>query len=1812
MAAERDAWWESQLNLGAGLLVDTGTASTVGGNPLAPASVGGGVGLGNVPEGVIDLSAFKTALNDEYFFVFYKNRGPLTINSNYSLYLDVDCNADTGYSFRGTGADYLLQGFTLFRYSGDGDTWSWEPQREETVRVASDCAELVIKRKHIEFPRAIDMVFHGSNDPSLAPNDELVPSGVGEEGQFLRSFLPSVPGDLEGPPSGHDESRHTGPIIGLTAAVEPLLRLPAVYHGAVEGGNLRAQTTVDEQSEELFIGGGKIPSGGRMSPLFGAQPFEQQLIRFEEFGTDKLSGETPIGEGIGFPLPETGPAPSQDPNAVTSSSPSGAKLDEFLVQPGLQFVPMELSNTLATNPWETVVEEFLGRDVITPPAEGRPAGAGWAHQRWKEFLPEVYFKTAMAGSRMNGGIRDKRQMHNYEAGEFGPGGLYHTVYATDQGGPVLEGTTAGLPIKIHPNMPVQDHKAVWTFDGTLPPKLLMGRHGQPILMRHYNALPIDPAANRGFGLHTISTHEHNGHNPAESDGFAGAFYFPGQYWDYRWPLALAGHDTVNTDANDPRAAFPAAPGEQLYVNDLNPGYRGADENGNIKIRGDWRETASSHWFHDHMLDFTSENVYKGNAACFNYYSALDRGKEDHEDGINLRFPSGTSLPWGNRDYDANLVVADKAWDAEGQLWFNPFQKDGFLGDRMTVNWLWMPYMEVRARSYRFRLLNGSVARYMKFALVKEVQGSGGEFSGSAGSGVSYDRVTFHMVANDGNIMEHAIPFDGSMDLDGDGDASEHKGVLPTMSIAERYDIIVDFASQGLQPGDRLYLVNLLEHSNGRKVDKEISLSEVLSGAYETRERDGIWDKGDPCVTKVMQFRVREYAGVDHSMNPADYLPGKKKMIPHPIDRNDPRLQTARHRTFEFGRSGGTDKAPWTIKTDGGPGLTADTRRVSAAPQLNVGPTAAGFNGLNQDGYDDVGTLEVWSMLGNGGWDHPVHVHFEEGLILSRDGKAPPAWEWWARKDMYRIGPSPDSSHNVEMALRVREFAGTYVEHCHNTTHEDHAMLMRWDLEFPGQVKLMPSPIPTWDGVEYVDTAGLPTIRTGDGQGIHEGNPTATGLAFQDVQQQAPASIGGDAGATGTAADPAPTDTAGTDPGVVTDPLNPDPGATDLVQNGTPVGDEDEAPHAEAPEVDAGLEAQGLAQPIDAALTDDELRALMAQLGMGALETTDVPDMSHLDEFVADRDWAIMLGKSLFWDMAAGVDGVTACASCHFHGGADSRSKNQLSSGLLDLTGADGTAFDPMISGGAGGPNYQLTAEDFPFAKENNDVVSSQGIFLRSFGGSFQRGVVDDCDPVADEVFNVDGINTRRVATRNAPSVINSVFNHRNFWDGRASDTFNGVDAMGKRSNLTDPEIGVWVMKSRRGPAEKVQVAIPNSSLASQAVAPALSDFEMSCGGLSPRSFPDLGRKLLRLKALASQEVSRDDSVLGRYVNRSGMGLKLSYSQMVQKAFHREYWNDRRPVEGNFRQMEANFALFWGLAIQMYEATLVSEQTRFDEYARGNNDALTAEEKLGLQVFLDPNGGRCADCHAGPEFTSASVRQAGAMPVERMIMGDGNTALYDTGFYNIGVRGTLEDLGLGANLLELNGQPVPLSKARQLSEQLLVDVDGNETVVNVDLPQLAGPAVPGERVAVDGAFKTPTLRNVELTAPYFHNGGHLTLEQVVRFYKDQAIPFFALENMDNLAEGIMAAQAGGHADAGIQISGGDVDAVVAFMKTLTDDRVRLEQAPFDHPELVVANGHDLDETMVWDTDGNGEADDSYLVIPAVGAGGVAAPAPGFLD
>src|SRR5690349_3531487 len=528
---------------------------------------------------------------------------------------------------------------------------------------------------------------------------------------------------------------------------------------------------------------------------------------------------------------------------------------------------------------------------------------------------------------------------------------------------------------------------MWTFNGTVPPKLVLGRYGEPILFRHHNGLPADVTQNNGFGRHTISTHEHNGHHGAENDGFTGAFFFPGQFYDYHWPIVLAGFRTINTGATDPKAATPD------------------DSGGKINIPGDWRETMSTHWFHDHMFSFTSQNVYKGNAAMFNIYSALDRGNEGINDGVNLRLPSGTLNSFGNLDYDVNLMLADKAWDAQGQLAMDIFDFDGFLGDRMTVNLAYRPYFEVERRKYRFRILNASVSRFFKVAL-------------SDGS-------TMIQIANDGNLFPHPVPL---TQLDEQG-------------IAERYDIVIDFSRYNI--GDKVWMVNCCEHKDGKKPSADLTIAQALSG-----------QSADPCVGKFLEFRiVRNPATPDVSQVP-------NVLIPNPDLSSIP---VARTRTFTFGSGAsqplaagdpaayftgaGGQKGPWGVQTDNGRMLNASFGRVSAAP-----------------GY---GTREVWTLQNaGGGWDHPIHIHFEEGQILARNGSAAnvPAWEK-GRKDVYRLRPGG----SVTLTMQFRDWGGMFMEHCHNTVHEDNAMLVRWEIDDGGApfLRPLPTPIPTPQGVTFV-------------------------------------------------------------------------------------------------------------------------------------------------------------------------------------------------------------------------------------------------------------------------------------------------------------------------------------------------------------------------------------------------------------------------------------------------------------------------------------------------------------------------------------------------------------------------------------------------------------------------------------------------------------------------------------------------------------------------------------------------------------------------
>ncbi len=197
----------------------------------------------------------------------------------------------------------------------------------------------------------------------------------------------------------------------------------------------------------------------------------------------------------------------------------------------------------------------------------------------------------------------------------------------------------------------------------------------------------------------------------------------------------------------------------------------------------------------------------------------------------------------------------------------------------------------------------------------------------------------------------------------------------------------------------------------------------------------------------------------------------------------------------------------------------------------------------------------------------------------------------------------------------------------------------------------------------------------------------------------------------------------------------------------------------------------------------------------SLSTAPVPGPTpeDINLYIIDEAKAIQLGKAFFWDMQAGSDGQS-CGSCHFHAGADNRIKNQLSPGLNRVPNPD-TTFQSAASGGIGGPNYTLNANDFPFHKlsnpedrnsainsSSNDVTSSQGTFGGTFHGLPDNTELDDiCDGSPDPIFHVGGVGVRKVEPRNTPTNINSVFFFRNFWDGRANNIFNGVDPFGPRN-----------------------------------------------------------------------------------------------------------------------------------------------------------------------------------------------------------------------------------------------------------------------------------------------------------------------------------------------------------------------------------------------------------------------------------------------
>lgn len=300
---------------------------------------------------------------------------------------------------------------------------------------------------------------------------------------------------------------------------------------------------------------------------------------------------------------------------------------------------------------------------------------------------------------------------------------------------------------------------------------------------------------------------------------------------------------------------------------------------------------------------------------------------------------------------------------------------------------------------------------------------------------------------------------------------------------------------------------------------------------------------------------------------------------------------------------------------------------------------------------------------------------------------------------------------------------------------------------------------------------------------------------------------------------------------------------------------------------------------------------------------------------------------------------------------------------------------------------------------------------------------------------------------------------------------------------------------------------------------------------------------------------------------------------------------------------------------------------------------------GLNRFFSGNT-VCGICHFNPEFTGATVsaltgfgkaplppippgqarKIAPEVPLERMIAFNGAAAVYDSGFYNLGIRPTPEDLSIGG---AIDGVPLAFTKLAELigggnaagfdaAKIALIaaeldtvtgilknptapnnltpipwgirlacgpGLNGNGAPNNNPNSQCVPNVITGERLLRNGAFKASSICNVKFTGPYFHNGAKLNLSQVFATYSTAG--HFTTLNFNNLDAGLRL----------INIAADEQAAVLEMMETgLTDWGVAYEKGKFDHPEICVPNGHNpvTGQTILADISAVGRTGNANLL------------------
>ena len=293
------------------------------------------------------------------------------------------------------------------------------------------------------------------------------------------------------------------------------------------------------------------------------------------------------------------------------------------------------------------------------------------------------------------------------------------------------------------------HKTmIWGYEGCFPGPTIRARRGRAIIVRHTNRL----------STHTV-VHLHGGMTPADSDGFATDMVAPGESRRY------------------------------IYPN---------------------RQRASTLWYHDHAMDRTGENIYRGLAGFYII---------DDEEELVLPLPQGP--------FDVPLLLQDRSFSADGSLLYDTEGHRGFQGDVLLVNGVPWPRMEVATRKYRFRILNGSNARLFELALSND------------------DPLS--LIGTDGGLLPEPVQV----------------RTLP-LSMAERAEVVIDFAHHA--PGDKIFLLNTRENRDSAQLMRfDVAKREADNARIPSRLSDpGFFDRPK---------NVNERSWIFHAtLNPSEGVP----------------------------------------------------------------------------------------------------------------------------------------------------------------------------------------------------------------------------------------------------------------------------------------------------------------------------------------------------------------------------------------------------------------------------------------------------------------------------------------------------------------------------------------------------------------------------------------------------------------------------------------------------------------------------------------------------------------------------------------------------------------------------------------------------------------------------------------------------------------------------------------------------------------------------------------------------------------------------